>query len=78
MVPGTGIEPVPLSGANFKSATSTNFVIRARPRSLAHWRTLRIRQAIQGQARSGKKSGGNGNFAMRAREPLGSCADLPQ
>ena len=29
MVPGTGIEPVPLAGANFKSATSTNFVIRA-------------------------------------------------
>lgn len=47
MVPGTGIEPVPLSGANFKSATSTNFVIRARSRSLAHRRALRIQNATK-------------------------------
>jgi hypothetical protein len=29
LVPGTGIEPVHLAAANFKSATSTNFVTRA-------------------------------------------------
>ena len=37
-VPGMGLEPIPLAGADFKSATSTDFVTRA---SLAFYRPNR-------------------------------------
>ena len=37
LVPGTGIEPVRLAAADFKSATSTNFVTQARVK----WRLYR-------------------------------------
>ena len=50
MVPGTGIEPVRPKAADFKSATSTNFVTRAssdRALILHEWRLNVLSGAVK-------------------------------